>query len=414
MSKRVGGFINQDGLNAPDAPTSVSGTAGDEQVDVSFTAPSDVGGAAVSGYRVTDTTGAHGASGSSSPITVTGLTNGTEYTFNVWAINPFGWSSPSDASGSVSPAQAAYALVGGFSISSTYSTNVDRYNISVQANATDFGDLTLARSHMNGIGGTTRIIFVAGRNNGSNFNTTIDYANPTSQSNFANFGDLSAAGKQYPATFGNSTRGISAGGEGPSQGAPNYQYYDNIEYLTIATTGNTIDFGDLTEATQVAAGCINSPTRGIRSTGAAITGGGSSIQSNVMDYVTIATTGNATDFGDNTSTRYNAGGCSSSTRGLTAGGNSGDPNYTNLNVIDYVTIASTGNATDFGDLFNMQGLYIRGAASETKATFFQQSQTICQVTIASTGNATDFADLTNSFSGNQWGAANSNAHGGLS
>ena len=310
-------------------------------------------------------------------------------------------------------AAPAYVLVGGFSISSTYSANVDRYNISVQANATDFGDLTVARSHMNGIGGTTRLIFVAGRNSGSNFNNNIDYANPTSQSNFADFGDLSGASKQYPATFGNSTRGISAGGEGPSQGAPNYQYYDNMEYLTIATTGNTTDFGDLTEPTQVAAGCINSPTRGIRSTGNAITGGGGSIQSNVMDYVTIATTGNATDFGDNTSTRYNAGGCSSSTRGLTAGGNSGDPDYINLNVIDYVTIASTGNATDFGDLFSMQGVYVRGAASETKATFFRINQTIGQVTIASTGNATDFADLTNSFSSNQWGAANSNNHGGL-
>jgi hypothetical protein len=58
MSKRVGGFINQDGLNAPDAPTSVSGTAGDEQVDVSFTAPSDVGGSAVTGLcRHTPTDG---------------------------------------------------------------------------------------------------------------------------------------------------------------------------------------------------------------------------------------------------------------------------------------------------------------------------------------------------------------------
>ena len=40
-------------------------------------------------------------------------TNGTSYTFNVWAINPFGWSSPSDASGSVSPTLAVAAFMGG-------------------------------------------------------------------------------------------------------------------------------------------------------------------------------------------------------------------------------------------------------------------------------------------------------------
>jgi large repetitive protein len=98
MSKRVGGFIGQDGLNAPDSPTSVSATAGNTEATVSFTAPSNVGGSAVTGYVATSNDGI-GATGSSSPITVTGLTNDTSYTFNVWAINPFGWSSPSDASG---------------------------------------------------------------------------------------------------------------------------------------------------------------------------------------------------------------------------------------------------------------------------------------------------------------------------
>ena len=82
MAKRTGGFIGQDGINAPDPATSVTGTAGNEQVDVSFTSPSDVGGAAITGYRVQSNDGI-GASGSASPITVSGLTNGTSYTFNV-------------------------------------------------------------------------------------------------------------------------------------------------------------------------------------------------------------------------------------------------------------------------------------------------------------------------------------------
>ena len=77
MAKRKGGFIGQDGINAPDPATGVSASGGDTQVDVSFTPPSDVGGADVTEYRVTDSTGAHTASGSASPVTVTGLTNGT-------------------------------------------------------------------------------------------------------------------------------------------------------------------------------------------------------------------------------------------------------------------------------------------------------------------------------------------------
>ena len=64
-----------------------------------------------------------------------------------------------------------------------------------------------------------------------------------------------------------------------------------------------------------------------------------------IDYITIATTGNATDFGDLTSTRRYLSACSSSTRGVFGGG--GGPT---TNTIDYITIATTGNAEDFGDL----------------------------------------------------------------
>ena len=74
--------------------------------------------------------------------------------------------------------------------------------------------------------------------------------------------------------------------------------------------------------------------------------------SNVIDYITIATLGNASDFGDLTQARQAVSGASSQTRGVVAGGSVyGSPSYTfNINTIDYVTIASTGDATDFGDL----------------------------------------------------------------
>jgi hypothetical protein len=73
-------------------------------------------------------------------------------------------------------------------------------------------------------------------------------------------------------------------------------------------------------------------------------GGFSGSAKNTIDYVTIATTGNATDFGDLYTSRSSVGGCSNGTRALFGGGNS------TTNIIQYVTIQTTGNATDFGDL----------------------------------------------------------------
>ena len=68
-----------------------------------------------------------------------------------------------------------------------------------------------------------------------------------------------------------------------------------------------------------------------------------------MDYVTIASTGNASDFGDATIAVKGRGAASNGTRGVFAGGLDGS----NYNVMDYITIANTGNASDFGDLLEV-------------------------------------------------------------
>ena len=72
--------------------------------------------------------------------------------------------------------------------------------------------------------------------------------------------------------------------------------------------------------------------------------GQSQSNTNEINFITIATTGNAVDFGDRTHAVEQATGASSPTRGVFAGGNP------LTNVIDFVEISSTGNATDFGDL----------------------------------------------------------------
>ena len=78
-----------------------------------------------------------------------------------------------------------------------------------------------------------------------------------------------------------------------------------------------------------------------------IFGGGCCDYTNIIDYITIDTTGNATDFGDLTVSRYNPGATSNNTRAVFCGGGDGTDAKTTM---DYITIASTGNATDFGDM----------------------------------------------------------------
>ena len=90
-------------LTVPGAPTSVTAVDGNTQATISFTAPVDNGGATITGYTVTSSPGNKTGTGSTSPIIVTGLTNGTAYTFTVKASNSVGSSVASTASNSVTP-----------------------------------------------------------------------------------------------------------------------------------------------------------------------------------------------------------------------------------------------------------------------------------------------------------------------
>ena len=121
MSKRYQGGILGVGFNplqAPNAPTIGTATGGDTTASVAFTAPANVGGSAITSYAVQSTPGNVGASGASSPITVSGLTNGTSYTFRVAALNSYGPSPASAASNSVTPVvqgQQEFTTAGTFS-----------------------------------------------------------------------------------------------------------------------------------------------------------------------------------------------------------------------------------------------------------------------------------------------------------
>ena len=127
-----------------------------------------------------------------------------------------------------------------------------------------------------------------------------------------------------------------------------------IEFLTIATTGNSADFGDITQARFAGTGC-GSATRGI------IAGGQTPTYVNTIDYVTIASTGNATDFGDLTATLSFLGGASNSIKGIFAGGNT----PTKVSTIQSIEIATTGDAVAFGDNTTTNPVTSRGTCSDS-------------------------------------------------
>ena len=80
---------------------------------------------------------------------------------------------------------------------------------------------------------------------------------------------------------------------------------------------------------------------------------------NIIEYVNIASTGNTTDFGDLTEASSHTGACSDGTKGVWAGGN-----VVNQDKIEFVNIASTGNATDFGNLTAGRGSQPSGVSGD--------------------------------------------------
>ena len=229
------------------------------------------------------------------------------------------------------------------------------------------------------INGGDRGIWAGGTPTGY-FYDIIGYADITSTGNASDFGDMTND-RGYHDGCSSGTRGCWAGGWDGG-------YVIWIDYITISSTGNAGDFGDLSVA-RSSLMSTSSDVRGLWIGGA----------SNVIDYVTLASTGNATDFGDTSSQATNGGACSDGVRAvLHVGAPSGIP----ANVLEYVTIDTTGNMTDFGDLNmgamdntdcignNIYGLIWSGTAPGGGG----KPAVIDRIVIATTGNASDFGDMT--------------------
>ena len=217
----------------------------------------------------------------------------------------------------------------------------------------------------------------------------IDYITISTLSNAIDFGDLQSATRGLGGCS-SSTRGLFGGGGEPG--------INVIDFITISSTGNGSDFGDLTQA-RAYVSSLSSQTRGIWSSGQS--GPNTSSTSNTIDFVTIASIGNAVDFGDIQNIVGGSGACSSSTRGIIAGGEG--PGDVKNNVINFITISTTGNSADFGDMSRTIAYY--GACSNSTRGLFaggspSATNAIDYITIATTGNSQDFGDLTASKNSN--------------
>ena len=275
---------------------------------------------------------------------------------------------------------------------------MDFVEIATTGNATDFGDLTTIWYNIGGCASATRGIWFPGYDQ-STAVSTIFYITISSQGGLADFGDALSNSRNHSGACSDSTRAVRAEGYNADLSTRT----NTLEFITIATTGDSTEFGDLNRVVSDMAGSFASPTRGFFGAGKP--------ETNIIDFITIQSKGNAIDFGDLIDgTRAEGSGSANSTRGLFFGGSGPGSSDT----IQFITMATLGNATDFGNLTN--GAEAGGAcASSTRGLYGGGStptkiNNIDFVTIASAGNATDFGDrLVKGFGV----GACSDVHGGL-
>ena len=277
---------------------------------------------------------------------------------------------------------------------------IDFLTVEILGDAQDFGDLNHAETSMAAISDKTRILCVGGSSLHPGHVNIIEKITIASLGNGSDFGDTLADCTHNPYGAGNRTRGVYGGGGTPTN-------VNNLEYITIQSEGNAVDFGDLQAEGGYRRGNAGSTTRGIIM-GLYAPGGDSHSNHNTIEFITFATTGNGTDFGDLTTTMSDATSSSNCIRAIRYG------KWPTDGTIDFVTIATLGNAIDFGDM--LDDAYHAGSCTNptrmlhvggSNKTYYNSIEFI---TIMTTGNGQDFGDLTYSPRGN---GTNTNGHGGL-
>jgi len=149
-------------------------------------------------------------------------------------------------------------------------------------------------------------------------------------------------GRSYAAGLSSGPRGFAAG----SVGGDN----DVIDMVTMAAKGNAIDFGSLTTIDRNRPAGLANNVRGF------VANGNGTLKS--IDMFDTSSGGNAVEYGELSDNKYSgAFGGATQTRGVFGGGStSSSPNGTNS--IDFISLQSSGNSQDFGDLATVSGSFL--------------------------------------------------------
>ena len=189
----------------------------------------------------------------------------------------------------------------------------------------------------------------------------------------------------------NQTRGLFLGGID----APGTPTSNIIDFITIASVGNAVDYGDLITTSSNASGNAANPTRGLCL-------GGTPSETGSAQFVTIPTLGNSSTFGDLISSQGNRGACSNSIRAV----------HSHEDKLDFLTIATLGNSINFGDYLN-DAAYKCAVSSKTRGVWGGGSpglNVMGYINFATQGDAVDFGDLSTT---HYVHVGSSNGHGGL-
>tara|TARA_R100001086_G_scaffold218650_1_gene135404 strand:+ start:977 stop:2011 length:1035 start_codon:yes stop_codon:yes gene_type:complete len=288
------------------------------------------------------------------------------------------------------------------------SNKIDVIHIDTQGNATDFGVTHYNNDSVGSSGDRTRAL-VYGGGSPSTTNKMEFHTIATTGISGIDFGDLTFTARQ-PGNACNSTRSLICGGYPSPYSTGNA--VNTICYVTTQSTGNAQDFGDLvTTGEQIMS---SSPTRGVGiggyGVGPSAPSGGRLTE---CQYITTHTLGNAFDFSELAVERNDANGAGNNVRGVFLGG-AHDSGKTDA--ITFVEFASLGKPTDFGNLISAGQSHCctsnKTRAVKTNGSIVGGPSTnrIEYVNIATGGDAVEFGDATYTGASS---AAHCNAQGGL-
>ena len=249
-------------------------------------------------------------------------------------------------------------------------------------------------------GGRGRGFILGGNTSPAGTTNSIEFLTIATTGNTQDFGDLSVSRMQTQG-LSNSTRGVCAGGLGADNNDK-----ATIDYAILSSSGGTNDFGDILNArrTFVSAGQASNNIIGI------IAGGYDADASparnlNVVEFIIIDTTGDSSEFGDMTHLTRDQGVASSTTRAVFCGGYNepsivGYSDYGPMSRMQYMTFATKGNSEDFGQL-SLRSFGPMATSSATRGVIaggsnvspYPNTNVIEFITIATLGNPTDFGDL---------------------